>query len=688
MARYVAVVLLVGLLLLSALGAFALGSPASASPSSAVAEVVPGPSGAVPAAASSAAATLAPTASPSAAPAEIPVGEGPDAIVLDTANNTAFVANQFTNNITEIQLSTQAVLQSVTVGSQPAPAGLALDVPNGTLYVANSGSNNVSAVSLSYGGISASIPVGSYPDAAVYDPTDKDVYVADAGSAEVTVISTINNMVVATIPVQSNPDAILLDPVSHNLFVADAGTDNVSVVSTVSNLVLATVMVGSSPGVGGAIAFNPLNNSVLVANQGSNNVSVIGGTNHTAYGSIPVGSGPSGIAVDVAAREAFVANRFSSNVTVIALKNGTPVASVPVGSQPGIDDAIALASAPGDIVVANSGSGNVSVLSAQTNALLGSVPVLSSPDAVAVDPATGLVWVADQGASNLSVFGLTTVTFSALGLPAGSTWSVTSGTPAVVHSNTTVLARGLIRTLALSGVFDYTITAPSGFGVRSLVGAHFPSQISANVSGTAVVLTVTFGHLETLTFTETGLPSGDTWGIALRSTLLHGGPAAQAQSGTGTSLAFTVVEGGWRYAVTPKPSIYEGVPQVGVVVIPAHAVTHAVVFHLVTRAVLFREIGLRAGTRWEVTVSGPMNVTVTSASSVVRFVLENGTYNFTVENFSTLHPHPANGTFTVIAPGVAVVESIQYDALTGGLPAALPTPGTGLEPAAARVNSG
>jgi YVTN family beta-propeller protein len=635
--------------------------PSSTSGTGAVQSPAALPAASVGALATSSNPALGPT--PAAAPIEVPVGVSPVAVLVDTTNGTAYVSSQFGNSVTAIDLATNAVVATIPVGSQPYPQALALDLANATVYVANAGSGNVSAIFIPGNYVSSSIAVGLSPDAVAYNPGNKDVYVANAGSGDVTLISSVTNLAIATIPVGPDPDALTVDTTNHYVFVADAGSNNVSVISGITNTVVATVLVGTAPGPWDAMAFDSADNEVFVANFGSNNVSVIGGSNHTLVATIPVGAGPSGLAVDPAKGEVFVANHYSNNVSVISTVTESVVATIPVGSEPAANGAIAINAKLGDLYVPNGGSNNVSVISVASNAVIATVPVLEEPDSIGLNTVNGAVYVADQGAANVSVFELAPVTFHSAGLTGSSTWSVAAGSPAILLTNTTVRGRGTLEFLEPTGVLTYTITSPAGYAVSSVTGPRTPTQTSANVTDAPLSLVVTFGPLETLTFSETGLPASSLWGVAIQTALHSGGPPSQSASTHGTSVAFTVVKGSWKFETTPKPSTYHASPAKGTIGVAAHAATKTIKFAVFTTTVLFEERGLFPNTHWQVNLTGPMNVSLGSTTGTIKFLLVNGTYAFVAWNFSAVHPHPARGSFTVVVPHATLVESVNYTSL-------------------------
>lgn len=266
--------------------------------------------------------------------------------------------------------------------------------------------------------------------------------------------------------------------------------------------------------------------------------------------------------------------------------------------------------------------------------------------------------------------------FREAGLPSGSLWGVTLGYPAVVQSTVlTVLAFNVPNVSV-----PFNVTPPLGYGVGKVAGPTLPSQVLVNVTGRST-LSVTFGPIETLSFNETGLPTGTFWGIAITSSLAHGGPDGQAANTTGSTISFSVVKGSWKFHLTDKPSTYRAHPGKGSVGVPAHAVNRLVKFTLISENVVFHRTGLLTGTMWGVNLTGPLNLTLSGTTATLRAKLCNGTYNWTAWDFSLLHPHAASGSVTVVAPSATHVIVVAYTALpvalapqslTGALTATVP----------------
>ena len=87
-------------------------------------------------------------------------------------------------------------------------------------------------------------------------------------------------------------------------------------------------------------------------------------------------------------------------VPALAAGGYTVTATIPVGPNP---YGVAVDPAAGTVYVANNGAATVSVINAATRAVTATIPVGSQPDEVAVDPATRTAYVADYVAGTVSV---------------------------------------------------------------------------------------------------------------------------------------------------------------------------------------------------------------------------------------------------------------------------------------------
>jgi YVTN family beta-propeller protein len=257
----------------------------------------------------------------------IGVGVFPQGMIYDSINNTVWVTNQYSNSVSIISASSNAVIANILVGSLPNT--VAWDSDNNTIYIADSGSNSVSVISAISNTLVANISVGQTPEGITYDPVNNEVYVASSESNTIYVISGNSNQVIKVITVGNYPDAAAYNPENNCVYVADS-SGSVSVISGLSNSVVATIITGKYTY---ALAYDPLSNVVFAANANSNNVSVISCSDNSIIGSIDVGRNPTALAYDPTNNTLFVAND-EFGVQVFSGASYTMIESLDIGSGP------------------------------------------------------------------------------------------------------------------------------------------------------------------------------------------------------------------------------------------------------------------------------------------------------------------------------------------------------------------
>jgi len=188
-----------------------------------------------------------------------------------------------------------------------------------------------------------------------------------------------------------------------------------------------------------------------------------------------------------------------------------------------------------------------------------------------------------------------------------------------------------------------------------------------NMSDQPTVFTMLYeSENYTLTFTESGLPSGATWNVTL-----NGAKSSSASS----SISFSEPNGTYSYTV----GIYQGYsasPYSGSVTVSGANVNVAITFTQVKYSVTFTESGLPTGTSWSVTFNG---ATEKSTSSSIAFIeIVNGTYNYTVGSV-TGYKLVKNASGTVTVNGANETVDVTYkqvvnytnDYVIGGVIAAI-----------------
>lgn len=257
-------------------------------------------------------------------------------------------------------------------------------------------------------------------------------------------------------------------------------------------------------------------------------------------------------------------------------------------------------------------------------------------------PSSGTLTVSGAAQSITITFSGTTplptyaVTFSQTTLPSGAPWAVTiAGT---THTST---GASVVFDLA-NGSYAFNVTAPTGFRAA-------PSNGSVTVNGAPRTVSIAFAPTYTVTFTESGLPSGTNWSVTLNTT---------ARSSTSTSIAFAEVSGHYPFSVAPVAG-YTAAPVAGTVTVSGAPVTETIAFTPLPPGqygVVFVESGLPTGTNWSVTFSGQ---TRSTTSGAVSFQAANGTHPYVVGTVIGFAPTPPSGTVTINGASTSVAISFR-----------------------------
>jgi len=390
-----------------------------------------------------------------------PAGSLPYGVAVNPATNTIYVADadQSVAGLSVIAAATcsAAVLSGCPSAPVTAVAGsgaqaVAVDTATNTVYVANANDNTVSVINGSAcdaantsgcGTTPPAVPVGTDPSDLAIDGATNTVYVTNTGDGTVSVINGATcdaantsgcGATPPTVTVGNAPAGVAVNSSTDSIYVANQADDTMSVINGAScegtntsgcGATPATVSVGASPQ---AVAVNRATDTAYVANLSDNTVSVVNGgscngTTTSGCGATPptvtVGNAPYGLAIDTTTDIVYVANSADDTVSVVngANCNATTVAScvssetVPVGQAPyGV--AIGSSSTPHSVYVANDTDNTLSVLGSTAASpyrlagkdggvyTFGGASYLGSLPALSIHPAAPVVGLANDPAGN------------------------------------------------------------------------------------------------------------------------------------------------------------------------------------------------------------------------------------------------------------------------------------------------
>lgn len=242
-------------------------------------------------------------------------GSFPIGIDINPITNKLYVANQFSNTISVIDIEKSIVEKNIEVGN--SPYDIDVNPFSNRIYSSNRDSNSISVIDGFTNNELTEIPVGKSPLGIGVNLATSWIYVANFNSGTITVIDAIDNHIIKSLKFASLPYDIVINPHTNKVYVTDLGKNSVLVLDGNNNTLVSTIPVGSKPS---ALAINTQSNTIYVSNFLNNSVSVINGTSSKLETNIKVNDNPVGIAVNPRTNKIYVNNLVDNSVSVI---NGT-----------------------------------------------------------------------------------------------------------------------------------------------------------------------------------------------------------------------------------------------------------------------------------------------------------------------------------------------------------------------------
>lgn len=279
---------------------------------------------------------------------------------------------------------------------------------------------------------------------------------------------------------------------------------------------------------------------------------------------------------------------------------------------------------------------------------------VTGPRGYAAHPSHGVVVVGQTPIVVNTTFVSTAtyaVTFVERGLPLPMNWSIVLN--GSVESSTN---RSLTMFLP-NGTYSYAVQPVPGY-VREESGG------AVTVNGIGVTIPINFSKAQTVsyavTFVPQGLPADQLWSVTLNGT---------TQEGMG-ALSFEEPNGTYAYRVNPVFGYVAAAPS-GNVTVVGSGISTSVVFS--SRAppsypLTFDEHGLPSGTRWSVTVHFPTlySVSRNSTTTTLTFLLDNGSYEFSVGAVPSFVSSPPSGLINISGNGVTMTIVFRSNSTTSG----------------------
>ena len=242
-------------------------------------------------------------------------GSFPIGIDINPITNKLYVANQFSNTISVIDIDKSKVEKNIDV--ENSPYDVDVNPFSNRIYASNRESDTISVIDGFTNKELTNISVGDSPLGIGINLGRGWIYVANLDSNTITVIDAIDNHIIKSLKYASLPYDIVINPLTNKVYVSDLGKDSVLVLDGSNNTLVSTIHVGSKPSV---LAINTQTNTIYVSNFSNDTVSVINGTSNKIETTVKVGHNPVGIAVNPRINKIYVNNMADNTISVI---NGT-----------------------------------------------------------------------------------------------------------------------------------------------------------------------------------------------------------------------------------------------------------------------------------------------------------------------------------------------------------------------------
>lgn len=305
-------------------------------------------------------------------------GDGNYEVAVDPVHRRAYVASPDAQQVTVINLDTDAVVDAYRLDAEPF--GVAVNPVTQTVYTANTTDESVSVIDAAGGNVIDTIDLGVRPHGIEASIVNNRVYAAipsapvegsDEELGQVVVIDGGDNTVTDRVEVGETPVQVGIDPVHGSYWVATTGDDTLTEYSAATNAEIASVHTGPGPQ---NFHVDPVRGEIYLDDFGSDRVQVIDTATAQVTRTIEVGDRPIGIDCNP--------------VNAICYVPHLPAKGDDGRGSTDPDD-----------------PGRVSVIDAATGQKIDEVHIGGAPLGVGVDPLTNTAVVTDRDSAQVSIIG-------------------------------------------------------------------------------------------------------------------------------------------------------------------------------------------------------------------------------------------------------------------------------------------
>jgi YVTN family beta-propeller protein len=173
----------------------------------------------------------------------LPLDHMPTEVTFAADGNTAFVANEMTNDVSVIDVAKKTVITKVYVAEGPVGAWPG---SNNVMYVDSEEGQAITAIDGATHATLNSFPLGFAPGMAALAP-DSTLWVSDSTGGAVVIFDPKTGKSLGKIPTAAGTHAILFAPDGKRAYISNQTANSVSIIDVAAKAVLATVPVGKLP---------------------------------------------------------------------------------------------------------------------------------------------------------------------------------------------------------------------------------------------------------------------------------------------------------------------------------------------------------------------------------------------------------------------------------------------------------
>jgi predicted alpha-1,2-mannosidase len=258
----------------------------------------------------------------------IPVGSGPDGVVVTPDNREVYVASNNANSVTVVSTVDNNVVATVPVGSIAADVDVTKD--GRTVWVSNFGDGTVQPIDTATHTAGTPVKVGGNPQRLRLSPDGNRLWVPNQGSGTVSVVDVASRTVVGTATVGAAPFGVAFSADGRFAYVGNTGGNSLSIVDTTTLAVTRTIALGTSPN---GLATAP-DGHVLYVTVGTGGVLPVDPATGTVGALIPTGAGAYDVEFSTDGATAWVVDTNANDVRPITVATGSAGAAIVVGAVP------------------------------------------------------------------------------------------------------------------------------------------------------------------------------------------------------------------------------------------------------------------------------------------------------------------------------------------------------------------